>query len=292
MRYSQILAEDVALVGRDHHVVLGCRLGEDRHLALHLDMAGIGAARPFDVLVDALLDDLGTELGGGTLDRVGVGHVGRSLAADQEPARPALPDQVLGERVGLHRPRGRDVEQGRGAAVQAQRVVGRTAVEEDGTRLLRRGNKRQQVLGPEIGDEQPLAGSDPLREGRTHIATLRHQPLHQLELLLQEAAGRLVVGDPQASALDALVREHGLHQRERDRRRLGLAEIGHGHADRIGACRQRSSREQKRQGAAGNENDPAHGAVPEAPRRAWLARNGEASNHTELSVLLLVPMGR
>ena len=88
---GQVHREDLALVRRDHHVVLGRALGEDRHLRLDLHRAGIGAPGAAGVLEDPLLDDLRAEL----LRRPPVG-VGQRLvlgvaALDQEPVGPALP---------------------------------------------------------------------------------------------------------------------------------------------------------------------------------------------------------
>jgi hypothetical protein len=61
---GQILAEHVALVGHQEHVVGGRILGEDRHLPLDLDVAGLGDPRGRRVGVGARLDDLGLELRG------------------------------------------------------------------------------------------------------------------------------------------------------------------------------------------------------------------------------------
>ena len=59
---GQVGGEDLALVGGDHHVVVGRALGEDRHLRLDLDVAGVGAAGAAGVLVDPGLDDARAEL--------------------------------------------------------------------------------------------------------------------------------------------------------------------------------------------------------------------------------------
>jgi hypothetical protein len=79
-------------------------LREHRHLGLDLDVARVGAPRPARVLVGALVDDLRPELLGGAAVGIGQEPILGMRALDQEPARPTLPDQVLGERVGLHRP--------------------------------------------------------------------------------------------------------------------------------------------------------------------------------------------
>ena len=57
------------------------------------------------------------------------------------------------------------------------------------------GRDGQQIVGAQIGDEQALAGGQRLLELGHEVAVRRHDPLDQPVLVLEEAAGRLVVAD-------------------------------------------------------------------------------------------------
>ena len=82
------------------------------------------------VLVRARLDDLAAKLRCGTLDRDLRGKVDILRAVDEKPVPPLLPDQILSQRIGLHRPAGDDVEQVGAAIVGAQPIIFRAGVEE------------------------------------------------------------------------------------------------------------------------------------------------------------------
>ena len=69
---GQIVAEQVALVRDDQHLIVGRVLREGRDLLLHLLEAAVGASAAEVVVECALLDDLGAEALGGAAQRLGV----------------------------------------------------------------------------------------------------------------------------------------------------------------------------------------------------------------------------
>ena len=145
---QEIVAEDVRLVGDDHHLVVGRALRQHRHLRLDLLMAGVGAALTRLESVGALLDDLGAEAIGRAADGGGISLVGRRFADDQHPVAPFLPQQVLGERVGAHRPVGRDMENVAAALLLPQDVVAGAHVEDERVLALRADRRRREDRRP------------------------------------------------------------------------------------------------------------------------------------------------
>ena len=80
-------------------------LGEGRHLLLHLHRAGIGAPGAAGVLVDPLLDDLRAELLRPRACRRRRAPCPRGGCPRSGTSGPALPHEVLRQRVGQHRVR-------------------------------------------------------------------------------------------------------------------------------------------------------------------------------------------
>jgi hypothetical protein len=112
------------------------------------------------------------------------------------------------------------------ALIRSQRVVLGPGTEDQSTGLIGDRGYLQQILRPQIGHEQPLAGIEPFAELGDEVAVDRHDPLAQGVAVPEEPPCGLVVPDALLRALDPVVLEHGLHQRERDRRRLVPPEIG------------------------------------------------------------------
>ena len=131
------------------------------------------------------------------------------------------------------------------ARVGAQLVVLGAAVEDaaprpasaNGAMASRSGSRRSATNSRSPAASAVLNSADEIPVGR-------HDALVQAVFVLQEAAGGLVVADRLLRALDALVGQDRLDQRQRDRRRLLPAEIGDRDADLCGplpATRRRQS---------------------------------------------------
>ena len=198
---GQVGREHLVLVGGDQDVVVGRALGEDRQLRLHLDVAGIGAPGAAGVLEDPGLDDLRAELLRRAAVGVGERRVLRVRALDQEPAAPALEHQELRQRVGLHRPARRQVQQVRPAVGAAQPVVGGERVQHQHLRPGRVGHRQRRVGVGHGGDEADAFRHQALDGG--HRLLGRDHPLGEGELLPHEAAGGVVVGDGEPGAREA-----------------------------------------------------------------------------------------
>ncbi|MCY1417418.1 hypothetical protein D9M71_329530 [compost metagenome] len=124
---GHVLAEVAALVGHQHHVVLG-GLGEQRHLRL-------GAAPLVVVEGPRLLgDDFHPEALGGAAQGVGVGLVVGGGAGNQQGALPLARGEELAEGVGEHGAAGQGVQHVGRALLKAQAVVGAAGVEQQAVR--------------------------------------------------------------------------------------------------------------------------------------------------------------
>ena len=83
----------------------------------------------------------------------------------------------------------------------------------------------EQILSLEIGDDDGVAlGQDLLGLG-DDVAILRHDVLDQLVVLAEEGAAPIVVLDGETRALDAVVGEHLVDERQGHRLVIGFAEI-------------------------------------------------------------------
>src|SRR3546814_4774554 len=99
---SDVCSSDLVVVAR--------ALRRQRHLALNLDVAAVGAPCDGVVGIALLGNDLGAELLCRAMDRLGIGLVARGVAGEEEEVGPLLPHQELHQRIGAHGAAERRVE--------------------------------------------------------------------------------------------------------------------------------------------------------------------------------------
>ena len=149
-------------------------------------------------------------------------------AVDQEPARPALPDQDTGP---ARRPSSR--ARARCGTCCESTVSVRSSsssarpLKTSAPACIGQRSDGQQVGSLQVGDEQPLARGERRlelgRRGRRRPATIRSLRLYSC---LRKRPVVWLSRIALLRALDALVGQDRLDQRQRDRRRLLPAEIG------------------------------------------------------------------
>ncbi len=138
-------------------------LGLHGDLLLNLLVAGVQVPRARRQPVDLVLDDLAAIAGGGALDHSRVVLIFRRIAAQHIPARPFLPDHVLGERVGAHRVIGDDVKHVLPALFLSE--LGRAGADVHDDRVLGLGQigDGEKIVGLEVGDDERASlGKDAL----------------------------------------------------------------------------------------------------------------------------------
>ena len=286
---GQVVAEQVAFVGDDEDVVVGGALGERWDLLLHLLIAAVGAPAAGLILEGALLDDLAAKALGGAFDRIGEQLVVLRRSQHEEPAVPLLPDQVLRERVGEHGARGRCMHHVGAAVLLAQAVVGRAVVDDLGLFAGKRVGELQERGRRQIGEHEMGArvdfGDDVLNE-LVGIGLLDHV---ERELLVQEAAGRVVVLDPELGSGNSQIGRRKVEQGQRQRLVAQLAREHDRYDHRVlaaggGLARVLGS---AAAGAAGAPGYPARSA-PGDPAKSSADRQRAAQRHRALQARALV----
>ena len=205
---GEIFAEHVAFIGDHDDVVLLGVLGEDRELPLDLDMAAVGASCGRFIFVSSDIDDLRPELAGGALQGGLEGEVGLRRAVDQHPCPPALPDQILGQRIRFHRSAGYDVEQIGAAFFCAKEIALGADIEEERAFGFGEVGDGQKLAGiGTIDNEDAAAGGQGLLRGGDQVAVDRHGDIGQLIIVPEESAGGLVVGLPEPGAGEPVIRD-------------------------------------------------------------------------------------
>jgi hypothetical protein len=159
-------------------------------------MPRVGAARPGGALVHPFLDDLGAEFFRGALDRIRIVDVGGIDPPDQEPVVPLLPDEILRQRVRQLVMAEGGVDDIRAALLLAQPVIRRADIEQHDILTLRRVRERQHRVGRRVDQNEPRAPRDQRVEGCDGVAARGHGFGGEREGLLHEAAGRIVVVEP------------------------------------------------------------------------------------------------
>src|SRR5262249_2784411 len=100
----QIGRKDLAFVRGYDNIVGGRALRKNRQLALNLDDAAVRPTRAAGILEHLLLDNSRSEPLGRASQPIAVELVLGMGTDDQQPSAPLLPDQVLRQSVGQHRP--------------------------------------------------------------------------------------------------------------------------------------------------------------------------------------------
>ena len=180
-------------------------------------------------IVDLVLDHLAAEAAGRAFHLSEIILVLRAIAADDEPARPFLPDQILRDRVGAHRIVGDDVKDVDAALLLAERGRARSDVHDH--RVLRLGQvgDGEEIGGLEIGDDKAITLRQHLFRLGDNVAVDGDDRLFELEGVADEIAGLVRLFQHQARALDAFVGNRLLGIRERQRLLILLAEIDDTH---------------------------------------------------------------
>ena len=148
--------------------------------------------------------------------------------------RPLLPYEVLGEGVGQHRARRRRVQHLRAAVFLAQAVVGRAVVDEQRLFALQRVGHLEKRFGRRIDDDEVRTGVDLLHHVLDQLGRIGFFDRLELELLVHEAAGGVVVGDRQLGAGNAEILRRQIEQRERQRLVAQLAREHDGNDNVVG----------------------------------------------------------
>ena len=154
---GQVVAEIVVAVDDPHHVVVRSLLGLHRNLRLDLLVARVEISCPWRQVIDLVVDNLAAEARGGTLHHGDIVLILRRVAADHEPARPFLPDEILRERVGAHRIIGNDVEHVLAAQLLPERRGARTDVHDHRVLGLRQICHGDEIGRLQIGDDEGVA---------------------------------------------------------------------------------------------------------------------------------------
>ena len=205
-------------------------------------------------------------------------------AIDQHPARPFLPHQVLRQRVGEHAARRRDVDHVVAAVLLAQCIVGRLDVEQRD--LLRAAGigKGQKPVAREDRQHQHDAAVQPGRAawppGRRRRGPARPTSSN---CWIDEATGRIVVGDGELRAGEPVVRRRLVEQRN-CLARLEPAQVADLNSGGIGTRGTRHSGKcgTRRGCDQGSPAEPVRAAsaldVPFRP--AWSTLDGRSSSAT------------
>ena len=209
--------------------MVGRALGLHRNLGLNLLITRVEIAGARRQVVNLVLDYLAAKAGGGALDHGEIILVLRRVAADHEPSRPFLPDQILRQRVGPHGVVGNDVEHVGAAFLLAELGGAGTDVHDQRVLGLRQIGHGEQIGGLEIGDDEAFAIGEQLLGLGHHVGVVRDDRLDELEGMADEASGLIGLLEHQARALDALIGNRLFGVRERQWLRIVLAEIDHPH---------------------------------------------------------------
>jgi hypothetical protein len=228
----QIGCKHLAFVGCDQHVVIRRPLQEQRHLALDLNQAAVGAARTAGIFEHPFLHDLGAETRGGTPQRFRIDLIRIMGTDDEQPSPPSLDDEILSQRVCQHGSRRRGVDHVGPAVFLAQAIVDRPGVEEHQAARPPGVGRLEQRIGRQIGDEKRDAAIGELRDDRNRIVTCLDPRLFQREMLVEKFPRRVVVFQCEAHARNAVIVGRKVNQRN-GCPLLGTAEIADLDAKRL-----------------------------------------------------------
>ena len=193
-----------------------------RNEPLRLHAAGIRAAAPAGVLIDSLLDDLGTEFFRGVAQRLGIKLVFRMRPLDQEPAFPLLPHEILGKTVGEHGMTGRDVNDIGATIFFPKKILGRAGIENKDPLVLRGIGEREKRGRRKIGKNKRDAMRDKaVQRGDRIIARIETDVLDR-KALAYKPARCVVVLDGEFRTGNAIVGGWNIEDRE-----SSLAHAGH-----------------------------------------------------------------
>src|SRR5262249_4628328 len=204
---GKIVAKTLIAVHHPNHIVVGSLLRYHRNLALHLLIAGISIPRSRREIISLLRHHLSAETSGGALYHRHIILIVRCVAVHDEPARPFLPDEILGESIGAHRVAWNDVEHIRAALLLPEAIVARADVDEDRVLSLRQIGNSDMVFGFEIGDDEGIALGKNLLGLGDNVAVGRNDGLNELEGIGDEPPWLVGLLDDPARALNAFVED-------------------------------------------------------------------------------------
>jgi hypothetical protein len=108
----------------------------------------------------------------------------------------------------------------RKADLDPQVIVADAPVEDQRVRALRQPRDSQEVVAPQVGDEDTPPRGDVPGKGLSDVGLGGDHVLDQLVAVAEEAAGGLIVLDRQAGAPDAGVLDHRVDKGQRQPRFL------------------------------------------------------------------------